>query len=196
MITLFIVTGYSKNRIIPWRDYRKYAVMNIPSITVFLTLIPLAWIFRVLWRERNQFHSLTPYIIGALCITLARLLDVPVEVQSIPVPLIMGMGRPLFDTIITVVSDAADFLGLSFLVAGFIGTLHSLHSAEQHVKNLEQLLPMCAWCRRIKSPEGAWEPIERYLHDHGGPEVSHGVCPECATRLKADFRRSRDLRSG
>jgi hypothetical protein len=170
--------------------------MNIPAMTVYMTLIPLAWIFRVLWKERSQFHSLTPFMIGAGCITCARLLDVPIEIQSVPVPLIMGITRPVFDNIITTVSDSADFLGLCFLVAGFIGTLRSLRSAELRVKTLETLLPVCAWCKRIRDKDGRWESLEQYLRGNGGLEISHGVCPECATKLKADFRRSRDIGPG
>lgn len=50
---------------------------------------------------------------------------------------------------------------------------------EQHVRQLESLLPMCAYCRRIRDDRDRWESVERYLEHQTGSELSHGVCPEC-----------------
>lgn len=50
---------------------------------------------------------------------------------------------------------------------------------------LGQLLPMCAWCRRIRHDQAYWASVEEYLAHHGAA-VSHGICPECANRHFAD----------
>jgi DNA-binding response OmpR family regulator len=51
------------------------------------------------------------------------------------------------------------------------------------VAQLESLLPICAYCKRIRGDGdgGAlkWEPVERVLERRTGSELSHGICPDC-----------------
>lgn len=49
------------------------------------------------------------------------------------------------------------------------------------VRRLEGLLPICAWCRRIRSDDGYWKLLEDYLVDVGA-QVTHGICQDCAAR--------------
>jgi len=50
--------------------------------------------------------------------------------------------------------------------------------AEQERALLEQLVPMCAWCR--KSTEDAhWVPLEAYLTRIARRPITHGMCPDC-----------------
>lgn len=54
-----------------------------------------------------------------------------------------------------------------------------LREAQEVADQLRRLLPMCAWCDRIRSEKGAWETIEAYLEREQRTRVSHGMCPEC-----------------
>jgi PAS domain S-box-containing protein len=47
------------------------------------------------------------------------------------------------------------------------------------VKTLRGLLPMCAWCLKIRDAEGYWESIEKYLENHTDASVTHGLCDAC-----------------
>lgn len=51
---------------------------------------------------------------------------------------------------------------------------------EREVKKLRTLLPICAWCDRIRDSEGEWTSIERYMEREEQTAVSHGICPECS----------------
>ncbi len=51
--------------------------------------------------------------------------------------------------------------------------------ALQKVRTLEGLLPICAWCRRVRSDRGYWQKLEEYLAK-GGAEITHSICGECA----------------
>lgn len=62
-----------------------------------------------------------------------------------------------------------------------------LRDALASVRTLSGLLPMCAWCRRVRSDTGYWEQIEAYVVAHTGATVSHGLCPECAERNLAEL---------
>jgi PAS domain S-box-containing protein len=54
-----------------------------------------------------------------------------------------------------------------------------LQQALADVKTLRGLVPICAWCRKVRNDQGYWGVIEEFLRDHSEAEISHGVCPEC-----------------
>jgi GAF domain-containing protein len=54
-----------------------------------------------------------------------------------------------------------------------------LADALDHVKTLQGLLPICAWCKRIRDDEGYWSQVEAYFHKATGADFTHGICPEC-----------------
>jgi sigma-B regulation protein RsbU (phosphoserine phosphatase) len=64
--------------------------------------------------------------------------------------------------------------------------LAQLESAMKRVSNLESLLPLCMYCRRINSAE-TWQSVEDYLWEHVDVRVSHGCCPECLVRLTREL---------
>lgn len=57
-----------------------------------------------------------------------------------------------------------------------------LQSALANVKTLGGLLPICAWCKKIRDDQGYWEQIESYLGKHSKAGFTHGICPECSER--------------
>lgn len=60
-----------------------------------------------------------------------------------------------------------------------------LQEALAKVRTLSEMLPMCAWCGKVRDDEGYWTRIEEYLRNQTGTQVSHGVCESCAARLEA-----------
>jgi sigma-B regulation protein RsbU (phosphoserine phosphatase) len=57
--------------------------------------------------------------------------------------------------------------------------LSELEQALTNVKQLRGLLPMCAYCKKIRVDNKYWQQLEGYLSDHSDAEFSHGICPEC-----------------
>lgn len=53
------------------------------------------------------------------------------------------------------------------------------HAHNTGLRILSGLLPLCAWCRRIRDVEGRWQTLEAYLHEHADTRFTHGMCPEC-----------------
>jgi GAF domain-containing protein len=51
--------------------------------------------------------------------------------------------------------------------------------ALEKVKTLHGLLPICAWCKRIRDDKGYWSQVEAYIHAHTGADFTHGICPDC-----------------
>lgn len=47
------------------------------------------------------------------------------------------------------------------------------------IKTLRGLLPVCAWCRRVRNDQGLWRQVDQYLSEHTEARVTHALCPEC-----------------
>jgi hypothetical protein len=54
---------------------------------------------------------------------------------------------------------------------------------ELELKALRGIIPICAWCKRIRTDSGAWQQIEAYIRDHSEADFSHGICAECLAKL-------------
>ena len=63
-----------------------------------------------------------------------------------------------------------------------------LANALEQVKTLQELLPICAWCKRIRDDEGYWSQVEAYIHKHTGADFTHGICPQCLEKLHAKWK--------
>ncbi len=57
--------------------------------------------------------------------------------------------------------------------------IHELQDALENVKTLRGLIPICAWCKKIRDDEGYWEKVEDYIQQHAHVSFTHGICPEC-----------------
>lgn len=58
-----------------------------------------------------------------------------------------------------------------------------LEDALARVKQLQGLLPICAYCKRIRNDQDYWDQVEIYISRHADVQFSHGVCPECFERV-------------
>ena len=51
------------------------------------------------------------------------------------------------------------------------------------VRQLEQMLPICSYCKKIRDDQNYWQQIEGYINERTGSEFSHSICPDCYTRV-------------
>jgi hypothetical protein len=56
------------------------------------------------------------------------------------------------------------------------------------VKALTGLVPICAWCKRIKDQGGSWLSLERFISRSAHAEVTHALCPDCLRRQEEKYR--------
>ena len=68
--------------------------------------------------------------------------------------------------------------------------MSELASTRARVRELEKLLPMCAWCRQINAKEDGWVSVEAYLAKRE-QTVTHGLCPTCERREMAELDATR-----
>jgi len=62
-----------------------------------------------------------------------------------------------------------------------------LRQALARVKTLVGLLPICAYCKKIKDDAGYWSQVEAYIMKHSDASFTHGMCPDCFQRVKKEI---------
>jgi len=62
-----------------------------------------------------------------------------------------------------------------------------LQDAFAKIKVLSGFIPICASCKKIRDDQGYWNQLEAYIQSHTEAQFSHGICPDCATSLYADY---------
>ena len=64
---------------------------------------------------------------------------------------------------------------ISFLV-------YYVNRQRTRIMTLQGFLPICSFCKRIRTKDDKWEQIEIYVTNHSQAQFSHGFCPECAEK--------------
>jgi DNA-binding response OmpR family regulator len=66
---------------------------------------------------------------------------------------------------------------------------------QSRIHQLEGLLPICSYCKRIRGENDVWFSVEQYLSGRSNAHFTHGVCPVCyVTHVETDLEALR--RSG
>lgn len=65
--------------------------------------------------------------------------------------------------------------------------ISALQDALANVKTLKGLLPICAWCKKIRDDKGYWTKVETYIKEHSDVSFTHGICPECLKKESAEI---------
>jgi DNA-binding response OmpR family regulator len=64
--------------------------------------------------------------------------------------------------------------------------VRELEAAQARERRLRGLLPICAWCKKIRDDQNYWLQVEDYLCEHADVRFSHGICPDCARSFQAE----------
>ena len=71
---------------------------------------------------------------------------------------------------------------------------HELEDALKRVKQLQGLLPICSYCKKIRNDRNYWEQVDAYVASHSEAQFSHGVCPDCfEVHLRPQLERLGDV---
>jgi sigma-B regulation protein RsbU (phosphoserine phosphatase) len=57
--------------------------------------------------------------------------------------------------------------------------VRELEEALTQVKQLQGLLPVCCYCKKIRDDHNYWQQVEEYFGQHSDIHFTHGICPEC-----------------
>jgi phosphoserine phosphatase RsbU/P len=70
----------------------------------------------------------------------------------------------------------------------------ALEDALVRVKQLQGLLPICSYCKKIRDDQNYWQQVENYISEHSEAQFSHSICPDCyEKRVKPEIDQLRRL---
>lgn len=73
-----------------------------------------------------------------------------------------------------------------------------LEQALARVDQLHGILPICSYCKKVRSDADSWQQVEAYVSAHSAVRFSHGICPDCVKTVMQpqidEFRRLRTAR--
>lgn len=55
----------------------------------------------------------------------------------------------------------------------------NLRNTLSRVKQLEGIIAICSYCKKIRNDANSWDQLETYISRHSEALFSHGICPEC-----------------
>lgn len=78
--------------------------------------------------------------------------------------------------IISIVNDISEQKARERELHDLISRLEKMNA---EIKTLRGILPICAFCKKIRDDKGYWKQLEEYIQNHSAANFSHGICPEC-----------------
>ncbi len=94
------------------------------------------------------------------------------KISAILAVLLIGLGVSLFFRVTNPLLDRLN------------ETIGKLQATLAEVRTLRGIVPICAYCKKIRDDDGYWNQVEVYVSAHSNADFSHGICPDC---MKAHF---------
>jgi DNA-binding response OmpR family regulator len=66
--------------------------------------------------------------------------------------------------------------------------ISQLKEALAEIKTLKGFIPICASCKKIRDDEGYWNQLEDYISKRTDAVFSHGLCPDCVEKYRAEMK--------
>ena len=132
--------------------------------------------------EKNSHLTKIVFIqnLGFLAILLICYLD-----ELLKLPALIFSNHPFVFRRSTV--EMLLFLAVWLLVSG------STHRLLKRIRDLEEFMRVCAWCRRIDY-KGKWIMLETFMEQGFDTPTTHGICPECLRQQEEAIQRKRQAR--
>jgi hypothetical protein len=104
------------------------------------------------------------------------------EILSVGLPLLrllieINVHKPwrINDSIINMAILSCTLSLIAFLV-------YNVNRQRRRIKILQGFLPICSFCKKIRTNKNIWEQMEDYISQHSEAVLSHSVCPECRNK--------------
>jgi PAS domain S-box-containing protein len=92
-------------------------------------------------------------------------------------------------TIIGTLSSGQDVTERRMIAAEKEKLIAELQRALSEIKTLSGLIPICAWCKKIRDDKGYWKQVEEYIKEHSGAEFTHSICKDCLKKFEEEAGR-------
>jgi hypothetical protein len=98
---------------------------------------------------------------------------------------------PRWTFAVDLVEHQVELVLYSFIGITTILLFESVRKARQraeeafaNLKRLQGLLPICAWCKKIRDDQNYWHQVESYIAEHTGTQFTHAICPACMKNVE------------
>jgi hypothetical protein len=72
--------------------------------------------------------------------------------------------------------------------ADALATQRRTRQLTSQIETLHSLLPVCAWCKKVRNDSGYWYQIEKYITANSNTKITHGICPDCEDKFLKDAK--------
>lgn len=199
---LFVGTRVHAKQPAPQKLGWALVVFHAIALVLFFTLAPES-----IWRRVT--NSLVWASLALLSYQSLRM-SPPVYWRPLTAPAKVFMAHASFHLFRLIVSLVADSSGNStfgamvdiigdlevsfFMVALFVGLLlahlqqrnEQLRIALSEVETLSGLLPICAWCKKVRDDDGYWKQVDEYFRQRSKIEFTHGMCSDCSNKFEEE----------
>jgi hypothetical protein len=168
--------------LVTYYESRTGAIDTLGMATSWIAYVYLFHaLFRAYRRERSRY--LVAIMLGQLAFAVGLVNDglVASRVYSF-----VYVSEYSYLVVVTTMAYALlnKFVDLQVDVERLNSNLESrVQEALADIKVLRGLIPICAWCRKIRDDQGYWSQIEDYVARHSDATFSHGICPDCSRNL-------------
>lgn len=69
-----------------------------------------------------------------------------------------------------------------------------LYKSREQIKTLEEMIPICSSCRKVRDDDGYWKRVEEYITEKTDSSFTHGICEDCARKLYPELERDKSKR--
>lgn len=68
--------------------------------------------------------------------------------------------------------------------------IQDFQDAKVTIQTLKGLVPVCAWCKKVRDDKGFWEQVETYITHSTGTDTTGAICPDCAEKHFGHLRQA------
>lgn len=97
------------------------------------------------------------------------------------------IGDSIWDTWWVPIDDNI-YLHYAIDVTDIIKTKKELEEANQEIKTLKGIIPICMHCKGVRDDDGSWNKLEKYISERSEAEFSHGICDDCVEKYYPDIK--------
>jgi CheY-like chemotaxis protein len=58
-----------------------------------------------------------------------------------------------------------------------------LEESLDRIRNLEKMISICSYCKKVRIDNQQWQDLELYISDHTDTQFSHSICPSCYEKI-------------
>ncbi len=163
--------------------------------TISVGMIMLLLLLNPYLKKLNRIGGWYFIVMGLLLVYAGMLLDITDDSDSLAKYVVLGPTE--YESFLeNVIGYLGGFtllaMGLWFWIPRVIELerrkAQDLEKAEEEIKALSGLLPICACCKKIRDDRGYWNQIESYIRERSEADFSHGICPECEKLLYPELQ--------